>query len=91
MAEPEAASYFTARDKQESGIEILEVSSTHLAEGIVIVVSPDERQVDDCFILVDAGGGTVDVVSYQVTKVRPNLELKAATAPTSKSSPSMGG
>lgn len=41
-------------------------------------------QVSDCFILCDAGGGTVDVVSYQVKKVTPHLELERATEPRSK-------
>lgn len=43
-------------------------------------------QTNDCFILADAGGGTVDVVSYQVKKVQPHLELEKVTAPTSKHS-----
>ncbi|KAF7185658.1 Chaperone protein DnaK [Pseudocercospora fuligena] len=39
-------------------------------------------KVDDCFILCDAGGGTVDVVSFQVKQVKPLLELEKATEPT---------
>ena len=64
MAEPEAASYFTARDLQEGGASL-------------------RLDKNDCFILCDAGGGTVDVVSYQVKDTQPYLELEKATAPTS--------
>ncbi|KAK5082464.1 hypothetical protein LTR05_007611 [Lithohypha guttulata] len=39
--------------------------------------------IDDCFILCDAGGGTVDVVSYQVKKVTPHLQLEKVTEPSS--------
>ncbi|KAF7190557.1 hypothetical protein HII31_07716 [Pseudocercospora fuligena] len=37
---------------------------------------------DQCFILCDAGGGTVDAVAYQVIEVDPLLRLERATAPT---------
>ncbi|PVH78397.1 hypothetical protein DL98DRAFT_590324 [Cadophora sp. DSE1049] len=36
------------------------------------------------FILCDAGGGTVDIVSYRVTQLEPTLELQQATIPTSE-------
>ncbi|KAK4504279.1 hypothetical protein PRZ48_005195 [Zasmidium cellare] len=42
----------------------------------------DFLQDDHCFILCDAGGGTVDAVAYQVKKVKPLLELERATEPT---------
>jgi hypothetical protein len=32
-------------------------------------------QVGDAFVLCDAGGGTVDLISYEITKKAP-LELK---------------
>jgi hypothetical protein len=38
-------------------------------------------QEDECFILVDAGGGTVDIVSYQVKCLQP-LELLRIGKPT---------
>lgn len=41
----------------------------------------DTVQIDDCFILCDAGGGTADVVSYQVKKLKPHFELVKATDP----------
>ncbi|KAF2168394.1 hypothetical protein M409DRAFT_53083 [Zasmidium cellare ATCC 36951] len=42
----------------------------------------DFLQENHCFILCDAGGGTVDAVAYQVKKVKPLLELERATEPT---------
>jgi molecular chaperone DnaK (HSP70) len=38
-------------------------------------------KVGDCFVLCDAGGGTVDVVAYKVLKLEP-LELKQIGHPT---------
>jgi hypothetical protein len=37
---------------------------------------------NQCFILCDAGGGTVDVVGYKVKQLTPILELEQMTAPT---------
>ncbi|KUJ14621.1 actin-like ATPase domain-containing protein [Mollisia scopiformis] len=37
----------------------------------------------ECFVLCDAGGGTVDCVSYKVTQLEPTLELEEVTTPTS--------
>ncbi|KAI9868488.1 MAG: hypothetical protein M1813_005932 [Trichoglossum hirsutum] len=37
----------------------------------------------ECFVLCDAGGGTVDVVSYKVTQLEPILELEEMTISTS--------
>lgn len=33
---------------------------------------------DDCFIVVDAGGGTVDLISYQIKGFHPSLEVSEA-------------
>ncbi|KAK0617593.1 hypothetical protein B0T14DRAFT_569083 [Immersiella caudata] len=32
--------------------------------------------IKECFIVVDGGGGTVDVVSYQVTGLSPNITMR---------------
>ena len=60
ISEPEAASYFTARDQQA-----------------------DLLSREECFVLVDAGGGTVDVVSYQVKQTASNFKIDKATDPES--------
>lgn len=39
---------------------------------------------NDCFVLCDAGGGTVDVVSYKVKQVHPTLQLQIMTIPTGR-------
>ncbi|KAJ9663048.1 hypothetical protein H2198_001040 [Neophaeococcomyces mojaviensis] len=62
VSEPEAASYFTARDLQDGGKKFL--------------------KLDENFILCDAGGGTVDVVAYQVKTLQPHLELAEVSLPT---------
>jgi len=33
-------------------------------------------QVGDAFVICDAGGGTVDLISYEITAMMPKLELK---------------
>lgn len=37
---------------------------------------------NQCFILCDAGGGTVDVVGYRVKALTPAMELERFTEPT---------
>ncbi|KAF2828907.1 hypothetical protein CC86DRAFT_199672 [Ophiobolus disseminans] len=37
---------------------------------------------NSCFVLCDAGGGTVDVVSYKVIKTQPSLQLEQIGSPT---------
>jgi uncharacterized protein YxjI len=34
------------------------------------------RKVGDAFVICDAGGGTVDLISYEITQLKPSLELK---------------
>ncbi|KAH7073280.1 hypothetical protein FB567DRAFT_611506 [Paraphoma chrysanthemicola] len=37
---------------------------------------------NECFILCDAGGGTVDAVGFKVKQISPSLELEQMTIPT---------
>jgi molecular chaperone DnaK (HSP70) len=39
-------------------------------------------KVGDTFVVCDAGGGTVDLISYTITKPSPKLEIKEAAAGT---------
>ncbi|KAI3339486.1 hypothetical protein F4824DRAFT_45665 [Ustulina deusta] len=39
----------------------------------------DNLRKDDCFIVLDAGGGTVDLVSYKVDAVSPNFATTRVT------------
>ena len=39
------------------------------------------NQVRDAIVICDAGGGTVDLVSYEIMSLNP-FELKALTAPS---------
>ncbi|KAK6513826.1 hypothetical protein TWF506_008259 [Arthrobotrys conoides] len=42
---------------------------------------PNLIKRDDCVIVCDAGGGTVDVVTFKVTGVNPHLVLEEVVAP----------
>lgn len=46
------------------------------------VLDPHAIEVGDTFVLCDAGGGTVDLISYTVTALKPQLEVTEATAGT---------
>ncbi|RPB14079.1 actin-like ATPase domain-containing protein [Morchella conica CCBAS932] len=39
-------------------------------------------QINDAFVIVDCGGGTVDLISYQVTETSPNITVKECAAGT---------
>lgn len=46
------------------------------------VLDPHIIEVGETFVLCDAGGGTVDLISYTVTALRPKLEITEATPGT---------
>jgi hypothetical protein len=50
----------------------------------------DPAQVNECFILCDAGGGTVDTISFQVKRIEPHFELEKVTKPKSKANHPLG-
>ena len=41
-------------------------------------------KIGDAFVLCDAGGGTVDLISYEITKLDPTLELRELVPGTGK-------
>jgi molecular chaperone DnaK (HSP70) len=43
-------------------------------------------KTDDAFVICDAGGGTVDLISYQVERVNPTLQVKELVPGTGKKS-----
>ena len=45
-------------------------------------LDPHSIKVGDTFVICDAGGGTVDLISYTVLSLRPILELKEAAPGT---------
>lgn len=45
----------------------------------------DEFKLNQCFILCDAGGRTVEVVGYRVKQVTPTFEFEQMTIPTGMS------
>ncbi|GAB1312762.1 Heat shock 70 kDa protein 12A [Madurella fahalii] len=45
-------------------------------------LDPHGLQIGDSFVICDAGGGTVDLISYTITGLRPILEVQEATPGT---------
>jgi len=45
-------------------------------------LDPHGLNVGDSFVICDAGGGTVDLISYTITKLKPILEVQEATPGT---------
>lgn len=45
-------------------------------------ISTHTLKKDDTFVVVDAGGGTVDLISYTISKLEPSLELIEAAPGT---------
>ncbi|KAF5572993.1 Hsp70 family heat shock protein [Fusarium pseudoanthophilum] len=46
--------------------------------------------VGDCFVVCDAGGGTVDLISYEVVATKPTLDLSEVVPGTGNMSGSLG-
>ena len=42
-------------------------------------MDPHNIQIGDTFVLCDAGGGTVDLISYTVSALKPLLEITEAS------------
>ena len=47
-------------------------------------MDPHSIQVGDTFVLCDAGGGTVDLISYTVTELKPILKVTEASGGTGR-------
>ena len=47
-------------------------------------MDPHSLKVGDTFVLCDAGGGTVDLISYTVTALKPILQVEEATVGTGR-------
>ena len=45
-------------------------------------LDPHEIEVGDTFVVCDAGGGTVDLISYTAMALKPKLEVIEATPGT---------
>lgn len=84
ISEPEAASYYTVQHLQARKAEFLKASPSVLQVWCAMQY-PDNCQVGDCFVLCDAGGGTVDVVAFQIIADTPHTALKRVTLPNSES------
>jgi hypothetical protein len=45
-------------------------------------LDPHGLEIGDTFVLCDAGGGTVDLISYTITGLYPKLQIKEAAPGT---------
>ena len=48
------------------------------------VTHPNDIKIGDTFVLCDAGGGTVDLISYTVSSLNPILRVEEAAPGTGK-------
>jgi hypothetical protein len=77
VSEPEAAAIYTARYlRRLNGRDFLRPSECFIGKISALSLTFANWLVLDC------GGGTVDVVTYLVKKVVPNLVLETVTIPT---------
>ncbi|KAI0450091.1 hypothetical protein F5B21DRAFT_517692 [Xylaria acuta] len=68
-----ASTAFMKEFEMAAGYIGLATESEACAQYIMNSKGVDNLRKDDCFIVVDAGGGTVDLVSYKVNAVSPNF------------------
>ncbi|RPB20356.1 actin-like ATPase domain-containing protein [Terfezia boudieri ATCC MYA-4762] len=45
-------------------------------------IQPGNLQVGDNFVVCDAGGGTVDLISYEIVRTQPSLQIKESVTGT---------
>ncbi|PBP17643.1 hypothetical protein BUE80_DR011587 [Diplocarpon rosae] len=68
-ARPDAAAFIVSEP---------EAAAVYALQGL----DPHELTVGDSFVLCDAGGGTVDLISYTIIALRPILKVREATIGT---------
>ncbi|KAF4626038.1 hypothetical protein G7Y89_g12118 [Cudoniella acicularis] len=66
----------------KSKSEILLVSEPATAICALHSLDPHGLNIGDSFVLCDAGGGTVDLISYTITQLHPILQVKEAAGGT---------
>ncbi|SCV50619.1 related to hsp70 protein [Fusarium fujikuroi] len=62
---------FTRADLQNKSIDNLFIVSEPEAAAAHMLSTSDQIKAGDCFVLVDAGGGTVDANTYRVSREEP--------------------
>ncbi|KAK6341573.1 hypothetical protein TWF696_008644 [Orbilia brochopaga] len=70
VSEPEAAAMFVLHEMRNKGFN--RISSQNMSH----------LKKDEVFVICDAGGGTVDLISYEITATEPGLRLKEAAVGT---------
>jgi molecular chaperone DnaK (HSP70) len=83
----EVAKETTLRACQKAGLkseqDIMLVSEPEAAAIYALHgLDPHGLQIGDSFVLCDAGGGTVDLISYTITELHPILKIREAAPGT---------
>ena len=73
---------YTLHVLQDRGLEVGLQSSLLNTSGNL----PSLCQVGDALVVCDAGGGTVDLISYEILQRKPTLKLKELVPPKGKTS-----
>src|SRR3954462_5521354 len=55
-----------------------EAAAIYTLKGMLEGYNKAEINVGDVFVLCDAGGGTVDLISYKITQVQPTFRIEEA-------------
>lgn len=72
IKEPEAAALYTLHVLQEKALAVSLFDFKLLTDS---KLTETNRKAGDAIVICDAGGGTVDLISYEITSLKP-LELK---------------
>lgn len=81
ITEPEAAALFTLEDIKYRGLEVRD----HAFVWPFLLLLTN-LQTGDAIVVCDAGGGTVDLISYEITALQP-FKLRALTAASGNCNP----
>lgn len=72
---------------KKAGIHPVTMIKEPEAAALYILSSYDHAlQAGDAFVVCDAGGGTVDLITYEVLRMKPQLELVELVPGSGKSS-----
>jgi hypothetical protein len=76
IKEREAAALYTVEMMKETRLNVNTDYTRHFQPYCKTVNNLKISMVGDAFAVCDVGGGTVDLISYEITQLKPSLELK---------------
>ncbi|KAG5965237.1 hypothetical protein E4U58_002894 [Claviceps cyperi] len=87
----DAAKNATLKAAERAGIKPVTIVKEPEAAALYAIKSLDFAiEKNDAFVVCDAGGGTVDLISYEVVAIAPRLKLKELVAGTGGMAGSLG-